>query len=135
MGVRIHYTKYLNIPYPDRKRFEKFIRLCTVDEMYTMIRNNEKYINENLGELDLHMNEITPKVLNRLIRVRSLGYSFILDFNPMVFHHKKSLRTLLNIFDYGSRITGLPKPIFNPILTYMKDHIGEYYLKYMGAVK
>lgn len=135
MSVRIYYNKYLNIPYPDRKKFEAFIKLCTIDEMLTMLRNNKEYIKNNKGDLDLHTEEITPKVLNSLIRVQSLGYSFILDFNPMVKHRTKSLRTLFNIFDYGSSLTGLPKPIFNPILTYMRDHIGEYYLKYMGAVK
>lgn len=135
MGVRIYYNKYLNIPYPDRDRFEEFIRYCTVKELWSMLQSNGIYIMENKGALPLNVSEIDAWDLDKLIRVRSLGYSFILDYDPNIKKNGIAIGTLFRMFDYGSVASGLPKPVFYPIFIYIRDHIGEYYLKYLGAVK
>ncbi|MBR3090512.1 MAG: hypothetical protein IKH10_00790 [Bacteroidetes bacterium] len=132
--VRIYYGKLLNVPLEDRERFEKFIKLCTIARFKDILFEKEEYLEPLLNALNLNI-EIILNHLNELIETRSLTYSFLLGFNNSIKAKGESIATKLNMIDYGNQITGLPKLIFNEIFNYIKDHIAEYYIKYLGLVK
>lgn len=129
MSVRIYYGKLLSVPLADRVKFEDFIKVCAVISMRKLLKDKREYLEPLFHSLDLTYNEVYKQIPN-LIEIRSLIYSFILGFT-----HNDEMTTKLKMIDFGSQITGLPKLLFISVFHDIKEHIAEYYLKYLGMVK
>lgn len=132
--MKIEYNRYLKVNPYDRDKFENFVKLCAIRELNMQLINNVDFINEILNEFDLNVDNLL-QISNKLIVIRKLQNAFLLEYNDNIKYNNIRIKQLFNMIDSGSTITGLPKPFFNRVFTYMHEHIYDFYLKYQGYIK
>lgn len=131
MNIFVRFDKKCPVKFKFRDSFKEFIRQCVIAQYRILIKRKRIYIDKILQPFKLNSNEIVNE-LDNLVKVSGVHDGFRIYLSPMVEIKNMNLLAVLKAIDFGSELTGLPKPLFYPVLKYIKQNITRYYLKYLG---
>ena len=133
MFTEIIYNKNCPVNFENRDKFEAFIREYTISKLFRVIKVKTVYLNQVLEGFDISCNDILNN-LKPLVKTIKTKNGFKLYLSPRVEIKGVRITTVIKAVDFGSTISGVPKPIFYPILREIKNNISRHYLQYLGLM-
>ena len=133
MFVEILYDKKCPVRYENRYKFEKFIENLTNMYICSVIERKKYYINNLLEDFDLTYKDLIVNS-KKLIKCNHISNGFHLCISGPLEIKGVNIQDLLHAMEFGSNVTGLPKPIFYPILKSIKNNIKIHYIQYLGLM-
>lgn len=131
MEVNIHYGKELPVSLDKQKQFEKYVKRLLIEFLRKSIKDNALLINRSLRQLKINYRDLS-RIVPRLVKVVHFNGGFVLGLNDSVELKGYIALNVIKSLEYGSQITGYPKPVILLWVKYVKSEIVNVYRSFIG---
>lgn len=132
MKLTYMYKNLPSIPEELKGDFEEFVRTILVSMLESCLKRHKTYYTSvlNLYKIDFY---IILRLVDDLVVVRSARRGFVITLNNMIECNGYSVEGLFKMIEYGSTITGYPRPYFRNVFRFFDSNIDKYALLFKNV--
>lgn len=127
MKLTFLYKKLPSIRDDLKSGFEEFVRVILVSMLKDCLKRHKTYYTSvlNLYKIDFY---IILRLVDDLVIVRDFRGGFVITLNNQLECNGYSVEGFFKMVEYGSIITGNPRPYFRNVFKYFESNIQKYAL-------